>query len=64
MAIGFTLFWVCIVVMELLTGCAVIGWVGDNMVVRRERTPGPFWFAITIQGFMGITLTLLLLFAE
>ncbi|MDP1561588.1 MAG: hypothetical protein Q8M16_09345 [Pirellulaceae bacterium] len=43
------------IALELFTGFAVIGWAGDFMVVQKEKSPGPYWFAIIIQllSFVG-----------
>ena len=46
MALVCLLFALGIIVLELLTGFAVIGWSGDKMVVQRAESPGPYWFAI------------------
>ena len=46
---GFGIFSALIIALELFTGFAVIGWTGDYMMVEREKSPGPFWFAIVVQ---------------
>ncbi|MBL8890285.1 MAG: hypothetical protein JNL67_09915 [Planctomycetaceae bacterium] len=62
-ALGFIVFTVLIVILELWLGCAVIGWSGDNMVVERERNPGPYWFAISLHCLTGVALPLLFHFS-
>ena len=63
LAIGFTVFTLFIIGLELFTGCAVIGWAGDNMIVEREKSPGPYWFAIILHVLVGVGLPLLIFFA-
>lgn len=53
-----------IIVLELLTGFALIGWTGDSMLVERAKSPGPYWFAIVLHAAIGIALPLLFLLAE
>jgi len=57
--VGISLFLVFIVALELLTGCALVGFDGDNMVVEREKSPGPYWFAILVHATIGIGIPLL-----
>ena len=64
MAIGLSVFSIFIIGLELFTGCAMIGWAGDNMVVERKKSPGPYWFAITLHSLVGIGLPTLLMFAS
>lgn len=35
--------------LELWTGCAIAGWAGGNAIVRRDESPGPYWFAMAMQ---------------
>lgn len=63
MTVGFSLFSVFIIGLELFTGCALIGWAGDNMVIEREKSPGPYWFAIVLHSLVGIGLPILFRFA-
>ena len=57
------LFSLGMIFLELMFGLAVIGWTGDNMVVEREKTPGPFWFAIIVHALVGIGFPTMLYFA-
>ncbi len=41
-AFGYLLF---MLVLQLATGIAVVGWSGDSMPVHRDKSPGPYWFA-------------------
>lgn len=59
MVIAFILFSVFIIAIELYTGCAIIGWTGDNMVIEREKSPGPYWFAVILHALIGILLPIL-----
>jgi hypothetical protein len=64
MATGlFCTFSIFIVALELFTGCALIGWTGDNMVVQREKSPGPYWFAIVLHSLIGIVIPAIFFFA-
>ena len=64
MAIAFIVFTIFVVVMELFTGCAIIGWTGDNMVVPREKSPGPYRFAVILHSLAGILLPILYLIVK
>lgn len=59
-AIAGTIFAWAMIALQLLTGFAVIGWTGDNMVVERETAPGPFWFAIVLQTLIALGLSSLI----
>ncbi|MEM7456348.1 MAG: hypothetical protein AAF456_18525 [Planctomycetota bacterium] len=59
-AFGFGLFSIFIIALELFTGFAVIGWTGDNMLVERARSPGPYWFAIVLHVLIAIGLPALI----
>ncbi|MEM7782890.1 MAG: hypothetical protein AAF939_13760 [Planctomycetota bacterium] len=63
LAIGFTIFALFVIGLELFTGFAMIGWTGDYMVVEREKSPGPFWFTIILHMLVGFGLPLLIFFA-
>ena len=63
MAIGFGLFSLFVICLELFSGCALIGWAGDHMVVERKKSPGPYWFTILLHSFIGIGLPLAFIFA-
>ena len=53
----------CIICLEPLTGVALIGLAGDEMLVEREKSPGPYWFAIALHFLIGIGAPYLLMFA-
>lgn len=38
--------------LELWTGCAVAGWKGDNTIITREQSPGPYWFVMIAQTIL------------
>ena len=61
-AIVVELFGLFVVVFELGTGCAVLGWAGDKMVVDRRKNSGPYWIAIALHIFIVIGLPLLIWF--
>ena len=61
MALACLLFALGIITVELFTGFAVVGWSGDNMVVQRAKSPGPYWFTILLHGLIGLGLPLLVL---
>jgi hypothetical protein len=49
----------CVLVGEFWTGIAVVGLGGDNMVIEREKSPGPYWFIMALHTFAGIGLPVL-----
>ncbi len=57
-AVGLFLFFV--IGLELYTGFAFLGWAGDNRVVEREKSPGPYWFAISFHLLIAIGFPLLM----
>jgi hypothetical protein len=63
MIYGFGIFSAFIIALELFTGFAVIGWTGDNMLVEKEKSPGPYWFAITVQLLIFVGFGLIYFFA-
>lgn len=40
--------------LQLVLGIAVVGWLGHFATVEREKSPGPYWFSISLQvsGFL------------
>lgn len=38
--------------LELWTGCAIGGWVSDNPIIEREKTPKRYWIVIGIQALI------------
>jgi hypothetical protein len=61
-AIAWFLFSIGVIALELYTGCAIVGWTGDNMVVQRHTSPGPYWFAVFLHVLVGIVFPLLLVY--
>ncbi|WDQ16666.1 hypothetical protein [Rhodopirellula sp. P2] len=59
MMLVFTAFALLLIGLELFTGCAMLGWAADKMVVEREKSPGPYWFAIALHSVVGIGLPIL-----
>jgi hypothetical protein len=49
----------CVLVAEFWTGFAVIGWSGDNVVIDRRKSPGPYWFMMLLHTVIGVGLPLL-----
>ncbi len=41
--------------LELWTGFAFSGWANKNMLVHREKSPGPYWFIMCLQTIVLIT---------
>ena len=50
--------------LELYSGSAVLGWSGDNLLVERKKTPGPYWFAIAIHAVIAVFVALLIVAAN
>lgn len=50
--------------LELCSGCAVMGWTGDRMVVEREKSPGPYWFSIALHTVMAAFLAFVIVAAN
>jgi hypothetical protein len=53
----------CVLVAEFWTGIAVVGWSGDNLVIERKRSPGPYWFTMALHTLIGVGLPVLFAFA-
>jgi len=49
----------CILIAEFWTGFAVIGWAGDSAVIDRRKSPGPYWFVMSIHTAIGVGVSLL-----
>ena len=66
MIIGFCIgiFAVFVIGLELYTGFAFVGWAGDNVVVGREKSPGPYWFTITLHLLLFVVLPLAIIVVE
>ena len=58
----FALCAVLTIVLELVTGVALMGWVGDRIVVDRRKNPGPYWITMSLQILITIGLPLLIWF--
>lgn len=43
-----------VLVAEVWTGFAVVGWSGDRMIVERAKTPGQYWFWMSLHTVAGI----------
>ncbi len=48
-------------VLQLWTGVAVAGWAGDQSLIEREKSPGPYWFVMILQTLVIIFVALLVL---
>lgn len=35
---------------QLWSGSAIAGWAGDFALVHRRKTPGPYWFVLSVQA--------------
>jgi integral membrane sensor domain MASE1 len=55
------LFAIFIIVLEVVTGCAVAGWAPKKSVVVRQESPRAFWFAIILHVVVGIVIPLAVL---
>ncbi len=59
LAIVLSLLSVCILVAELWTGIAVVGWQGDKLFLERSKSPGPYWFMMMLHIIAGIVIPVL-----
>ncbi|WP_419193926.1 hypothetical protein [Novipirellula herctigrandis] len=48
-------------VLQLWTGVAFAGWSGDDSLVERSKSPGPYWFVMTLQTLALIIIPVLIL---
>ena len=64
MAIAYALFAIFLLALELILGVAFVGWYGDNMVVEREKQPGPYWFTVVLHAVIGLGPPALVFFAR
>ncbi len=48
----------CILVAEFWTGFAVVDFSGDDMLIDRRKSPGPYWLMMAIHtaGSVGLPL--------
>jgi hypothetical protein len=44
---------------EFYLGIAVTGWQGDDIIVERSKTPGPYWMWMTLHATVCIGLPVL-----
>ncbi len=55
----------CVLAAEFWAGIAVDGGTfGDDMVVEREKAPGPYWFTMAIHTAIGVGVPLLSILAD
>jgi hypothetical protein len=55
---------VIIVLLELATGYAAVGWSGRMMLASRKKLPGPYWFSILLHLVLLIGLPALMYFGR
>lgn len=46
--------------LELWLGFAFSGWASKNMLIERAEKPGPYWFIMSLQTVVLITIPLAL----
>ena len=59
LALILTLVSVCILVAEFWTGIAVVGWQGDQPILERSKSPGPYWFTMILHTIAGVGMPVL-----
>ncbi|MEM1070981.1 MAG: hypothetical protein AAGI63_18895 [Planctomycetota bacterium] len=47
-------------ILQLWTGIAVAGWSGEQSLIEREKSPGPYWFVMTLQTALLILIPVLI----
>ena len=47
-------------ILQLWTGIAVAGWAGDQSLIEREKSPGPYWFVMALQTAVLIAIPVLI----
>lgn len=55
---------VTMVIVELITGHAVVGWSGRMMLASRRKLPGPYWFSILLHLFLLILVPAMIYFGR
>ena len=58
-AIALSIVAICVLVAELWTGFAVCGLSGDDLVIDRRKSPGPYWFMMSLHGVASVAIPLL-----
>ena len=53
---------ICIYVVQLWTGVAVIGGSGEQPLLERNKRPGPYWFVMAIQTLVLFVVPVLIYF--
>jgi len=53
-----------IVLLELATGYAVVGWSGRMMLASRKKLPGPYWFSMLLHLTLLIGVPALIYFGR
>lgn len=53
-----------IVLLELATGYAVVGWSGRMMLASRKKLPGPYWFSMLLHLALLIGVPALIYFGR
>ncbi len=61
-ALSVIFFFLFVIALELHTGIAVRGWLGNFGPVERNNNPGPYWIAIAMHVLLWIGLLLLIWF--
>ena len=51
-------------ILQLWTGIAVAGWGGDQSLIERAKSPGPYWFVMVLQTTVLIAIPILIAFSE
>ncbi len=54
LAIALSCVSVCILLAEIWTGIAVIGWQGEQPFLDRSKTPGPYWFMMLLHTIAAV----------
>ena len=52
------------VIVELITGHAVVGLSGRMMLASRRKLPGPYWFSILLHLFLLILVPAMIYFGR
>ncbi|TVP96814.1 MAG: hypothetical protein EA381_16540 [Planctomycetaceae bacterium] len=51
-------------VLELWTGFAFAGWLGDYALIDRRAAPGPYWFVMAVQTLVLFGVPALIAFSN
>ncbi len=63
LTIGLAIIALIILGAEFYLGIAVTGWQGDDIIVERNKTPGPYWMWMVLHTMICIGLPVLSWFA-